>query len=216
MKEPDFFKTDIYWNLAGSSMHLHVSLWDRETERNAFAGSIRQGSAEVSEVFLHFLGGWMAHAREIAPFYAPYPNSYKRYVHQSWAPTAIAWSFDNRTAGFRIVGRDDSLRIECRIPGADANPYLAMAATLAAGMEGLRRGIRPPEIFSGDVYEASDLPRVPATLREATDEMADSEMLRAAFGDEVVEHYLHFFRTEQRKADEAVTSWERQRYFERA
>lgn len=203
-------------DLAGSSMHLHLSLWDGEKEHSAFPGSTRHGPVGASEVFLHFLGGWMAHAREIAPFYAPYPNSYKRFVYQSWAPTAIAWSFDNRTAGFRIVGQGDSLRIECRIPGADSNPYLAFAATLAAGMEGMRCQIKPPDIFSGDVYKARDLPRVPATLREATDELEGSQMLRAAFGDHVIDHYIHFFRTEQGKADEAVTNWERERYFERA
>lgn len=157
----------------------------------------------------------MAHARAIAPFYAPYPNSYKRYVSQSWAPTRIAWSYDNRTAGFRIVGKGNSLRIESRLPGADANPYLAFAATLAAGLDGLRREIEPPPVFSGDVYGAEDLPAVPGNLREATDEMEGSDMLREAFGGDVVDHYVHFFRTEQQKYDEAVTSWERARYFER-
>ena len=201
-------------DLAGSSMHLHLSLWDREG-RSVFPGDRDPGSVQVSHVFRHFLGGWMAHARAIAPFYAPYPNSYKRYVYQSWAPTRIAWSRDNRTAGFRVVGSGDSLRIESRIPGADANPYLAYAATLAAGLAGLRDRIEPPEIFTGDVYEAADLPTVPATLHEATDELERSDMLREAFGSDVIDHYVHFFRTEQRKYDEAVTSWERERYFER-
>ena len=193
-------------DLAGSSMHLHLSLWDGEG-RNAFAGE--------ADTFRHFLGGWMAHARAIAPFYAPYPNSYKRYAYQSWAPTRIAWSYDNRTAGFRVVGNGPSLRIECRLPGADANPYLAYSAALAAGLDGLERKIDPPAPFSGDVYQADELPRVPANLREATDELEGSAMLRRAFGDEVIDHYVHFFRTEQRKFDEAVTTWERARYFER-
>ena len=200
-------------DLAGSSMHLHLSLW--EGEENAFVGDSDLGPVQGSEAFRHFLGGWMTHARAIAPFYAPYPNSYKRYVSQSWAPTRIAWSYDNRTAGFRVVGKGNTLRIESRLPGADANPYLAFAATLAAGLDGLRRGIEPPPVFSGDVYTAEDLPEVPGNLREATDEMEGSDMLREAFGGDVVDHYVHFFRTEQRKYDEAVTSWERARYFER-
>ena len=193
-------------DLAGSSMHLHLSLWDEEG-RNAFVGE--------ADTFRHFLGGWMAHARAIAPFYAPYPNSYKRYAYQSWAPTRIAWSYDNRTAGFRVVGNGPSLRIECRLPGADANPYLAYSAALAAGIDGLENKIDPPGAFRGDVYQADELPRVPANLREATDELESSTVLRRAFGDEVIDHYVHFFRTEQRKFDEAVTTWERARYFER-
>jgi glutamine synthetase len=200
-------------DLAGSSMHLHLSLW--EEEENAFVGDSDLGPVQGSEAFRHFLGGWMAHARAIAPFYAPYPNSYKRYVSQSWAPTRIAWSYDNRTAGFRVVGKGNALRIESRLPGADANPYLAFAATLAAGLDGLRRGIEPPPVFTGDVYAAEDLPGVPGNLREATDEMEGSDMLREAFGGDVMDHYVHFFRTEQRKYEEAVTSWERARYFER-
>lgn len=206
------FMAKWHTDLAGSSAHLHVSLWDAEGRTNLFANG--DGSSE-SETFRHFLGGWMAHARAIAPFYAPYPNSYKRYVYQSWAPTAIAWSRDNRTAGFRVVGSGDSLRIESRIPGADANPYLALAATLAAGLDGIRQHTEPPAEFVGDVYEGADLTRVPANLAEATAELANSAMLRDAFGEDVIEHYVHFFQTEQRKADQAVTSWERARYFER-
>jgi glutamine synthetase len=206
------YRTD----LAGSSMHLHLSLWDKEAKRNLFPGDIHEGPLHVSNEFRWFLGGWMAHAREIACFYAPYPTSYKRYVFQSWAPTNIAWSYDNRTSGFRVIGQGTSLRIESRIPGADANPYLAYAATLAAGLDGIENKIEPPPLFSGDVYISQDLPKVPATLQEAIGELEDSEMLRRAFGQEVVDHYLHFFRVEQRKFDREVTSWERARYFERA
>ena len=201
-------------DLAGSSMHLHLSLWD-EDGHNVFPGDTELGPLRVADAFRYFLGGWMTHARAIAALYAPYPNSYKRYMYQSWAPTHIAWSYDNRTAGFRVVGSGASMRIESRLPGADANPYLAYAATLAAGLDGLRHQIEPPEMFAGDVYEAVDLPRVPSTLREATDELESSTMLREALGDEVIDHYVHFFRTEQRKYDEAVTGWERARYFER-
>jgi glutamine synthetase len=203
-------------DLAGSSMHLHLSLWDEGARRPLFPGRRKLGPIQASDTFRHFLGGWMAHAREITAFYAPYPTSYKRFVFQSWAPTNVAWSYDNRTSGFRVVGEGGALRIECRIPGADANPYLAFAASIAAGLEGIRRKIEPPRAFAGDVYVAENLPKVPRSLREATDLLAASSMLRAAFGDEVVEHYVHFFRTEQAKFDQVVTSWERERYFERA
>jgi glutamine synthetase len=203
-------------DLAGSSMHLHLSLWDRAGKRPLFPGRKKLGPVRGSDTFRWFLGGWMKHARALAPFYAPYPASYKRYVFQSWAPTNIAWSHDNRTAGFRVVGEGPSLRIECRIPGADANPYLAFAASLAAGLDGIRKRIEPPPLFTGDVYVAAGLPKVPGSLREATEEMLRSAMLRQAFGAEVIEHYAHFFRTEQKKFDQVVTSWERERYFERA
>jgi glutamine synthetase len=136
-------------------------------------------------------------------------------VDASWAPTRIAWSYDNRTAGFRVVGHGQSLRIECRIPGADCNPYLAFAAALASGLEGIRNRIEPPECFTGDMYAAGHLPRVPTALAEATELFEKSEFAVKAFGPEVVEHYSHFFRTEQAAFDRAVTDWERRRYFER-
>jgi len=203
-------------DLAGSSMHLHLSLWDKTGKKPLFPGKKKLGPLLSSDLFRWFLGGWMHHAREITAFYAPYPTSYKRYVFQSWAPTNIAWCHDNRTAGFRVLGQGGSMRIECRIPGADANPYLAFAASLAAGLAGIEKKIEPPPLFEGDVYVARDLPKVPASLREATDLVEKSEMLRKAFGPEVIEHYVHFFRTEQEKFDRVVTSWERERYFERA
>lgn len=149
------------------------------------------------------------------PFYAPTVNSYKRYVDGSWAPTRLAWSYDNRTAGFRVVGKGKSLRIECRIPGADVNPYLAYAAAMASGLAGIENKIEPPEIFIGDIYAASHLPRVPYTLEEATESFANSEFSKKAFGEKVVEHYAHFFRTEAAAYRNAVTDWERKRYFER-
>jgi glutamine synthetase len=158
----------------------------------------------------------MAHVRDIFAFYAPYPASYKRFVAGSFAPTGIAWSYDNRTAAFRIVGHGPSLRIECRAPGADANPYLAFAATLAAGLDGIARRIEPPPLFAGDVYTAQDLPQVPRTLPEALAALTQSPWAHETFGTAVIEHYAHFFRTEQRKFDAVVTNWERARYFERA
>jgi len=148
-------------------------------------------------------------------FYAPTVNAYKRYQDGSWAPTRLAWSFDNRTAGFRVVGQGQSLRIECRIPGADCNPYLAYTAALASGLDGIAKQIEPPAIFEGDVYAAQHLPRVPHTFREAIDLFASSNFVSLTLGADVVEHYAHFYRTEQQAFDSAVTDWERKRYFER-
>jgi len=190
---------------AGSSCHIHLSLW--RGGKNAFAGR--------SEAFRWFLGGWIAHVPDVMPFYAPTVNSYKRFVDASWAPTRLAWSDDNRTAGFRVVGEGESLRIECRIPGADANPYLALAASLASGLDGIANKTEPPECFTGDVYAAKSLPRVPYTLAEANGLFSESQFAKKAFGADVVEHYAHFFRTEVAAYDKAVTDWELKRYFER-
>ena len=198
---------------AGSSCHLHVSLWEGET--SSFPGDQVFGPVHGSDTFRYFLGGWMAHVPELMVFFAPTVNSYKRYQDASWAPTRLGWSYDNRTAGFRVVGHDQSLRIECRIPGADANPYLAYSAVLAAGLDGIANKIDPPTIFEGDVYQARELPRVPYTLREATDRFESSDFVGEVFGADVQAHYSHFFRTEQNAFDNSVTDWERWRYFER-
>ena len=201
---------------AGSSCHIHMSLSDTKNDEPLFPGNDSLGPIQCSETFRWFLGGWMAHIREVFAFYAPYPASYKRYVAGSFAPTGIAWSFDNRTAGFRIVGKGPSLRIECRAAGADANPYLAFAVTLAAGLDGIENKTEPPPAFEGDVYGARDLPQVPHSLNESIGALAGSKWARAVLGEDVVDHYLHFFRTEQRKFDAVVTDWERRRYFEQA
>jgi glutamine synthetase len=198
---------------AGSSCHLHLSLW--RDGQGAFAGDRQLGPVRCSDAFRWFLGGWLARVPDVMVFYAPTVNSYKRYVDPSWAPTRLAWSYDNRTAGFRVVGRGPGLRIECRIPGADCNPYLAYAAALASGLDGIRQRTEPPACFVGDVYAARDLPRVERGLPEATERFLASRFARQAFGDDVVDHYGHFFRTEQRAFATAVTDWERRRYFER-
>jgi glutamine synthetase len=198
---------------AGSSCHIHLSL-SREGE-NAFAGGERLGPVACSDLFRWFLGGWIAHVPDLMVFYAPTVNSYKRYQTGSWAPTRLAWSYDNRTAGFRVVGKGPSLRIECRIPGADCNPYLAFAAALASGLDGIENRIEPPPIFAGDIYAADNLPLVPRTLREATAIFAGSAFARRTLGTDVIEHYSHFYATEQEIFDRAVTDWERRRYFER-
>ena len=199
-------------NGAGSSCHLHISLWS--DNENAFRGTGQLGPITCSDTFRWFLGGWMAHVSEIMVFYAPTVNAYKRYQAESWAPTRNAWSHDNRTAGFRVVGSDTSLRIECRIPGADCNPYLALAASLASGIDGVEHRTEPPPMFEGDLYEAQDQPQVPQNLAEATASFGNSRFARDWLGDDTVDHYVHFFRTEVAAYDRAVTDWERQRYFE--
>ena len=201
--------------LAGSSMHVHSSLW-RDGGKTAVFASDAPRSAALPDLCRWWLGGLMQHARACTLLFAPYVNSYKRFRAGSFAPTAIAWAHDNRTAGFRIVGSGSALRVECRIPGADANPYLAFAATLAAGLDGIAKRIEPPPRFEGDAYGAASLPRVPGTLPEAIAEFEAAVLFREAFGAEVVAHIVHFARTEQRKFDETVTTWERRRYLERA
>ena len=195
---------------AGSSCHVHVSVWDRALQKNLFSAEGGQ-----SETFRHFLGGMMAAAREMTLFSAPTVNSYKRFTPGSFAPTRIAWGHDNRTCGFRIVGHDQSLRIECRIPGADINPYLTYAAAIAAGLNGLDERIEPPPESAGDAYKAEHIPEVPMTLREATEAFAGSALARSAFGGDVVDHYVRLARLEQEAFDREVTDWELMRYFER-
>ena len=198
---------------AGSSCHIHLSLL--QGGESVFAGDQAQGPLAASDLFRWFLGGWMARLPELMVFYAPTINSYKRYEDGSWAPTRIAWSHDNRTAGFRAVGAGSSLRIECRVPGADCNPYLAYAGSLAAGLDGIANKTEPPPHFAGDVYAARDLPAVPRTLEDAVERFAASDWASATFGGDVVEHYSHFFRMEIESFRSAVTDWERKRYFER-
>lgn len=207
------FMAKFHKDWAGSSCHIHISLWKKG--KNAFDGKKKLGPVNCSDTFKWFLGGCIKYTPDIMPFYAPTVNSYKRYADGSWAPTRLAWSYDNRTAGFRVVGAGKSLRIECRIPGADCNPYLAFAAVLATGMEGIKNKIEPPEIFTGDIYAANHLPRVPYSLKEANEIFEKSKFAEMAFGAEVVKHYAHFYRNEYHEFNSAVTDWERKRYFER-
>jgi glutamine synthetase len=195
-------KPDHTW--IGSSCHIHSSLW--RSGSSAFAGG--------GDVFEQYLAGQIACARELALFFAPNVNSYKRYAAGSWAPTTLAWGIDNRTCGFRIVGSGGAMRVESRIPGADVNPYLAFAATIAAGLHGIENGLSLPPAFEGNAYE-SDVERFPSTLREAIATLEGGSMARAAFGDDVVDHYLNYARTEQGLFDRVVTDWERQRLYER-
>lgn len=195
--------------LAGSSCHIHTSLWDRGGKKPLFT----EGGSP-SKLFRHFLGGQLSLAREFSYFYAPTVNSYKRYQASTFAPTRIAWAADNRTCGFRIVGEDSSLRIENRIPGADVNPYLAFAATIAAGLHGIDNKIEPPSELKGNAYEANVQP-VPKTLTEAIDLLENSSAAKSAFGEQVHRHYVHTARAEQAAFDRTVTCWERERNFER-
>ena len=197
---------------AGSSCHVHSSLWDRTGRRSLFAA---KGSRQGTPLFQQWLAGQMAMARELAYFYAPTVNAYKRYQAGSFAPTRIACGWDNRTCGFRLCGEGPGFRVENRIPGADANPYLAFAATIAAGLHGIAKKLKPPKLYEGNAYEDAALAQVPKTLREALDALAGSRVAREAFGARVVEHYLQHGRLEQRAFDQSVTDWELIRLFER-
>ena len=205
---------------AGSSFHLHSSLWDRAGARALFAPS-RGGNGKPANgrgwtpLFGQWLAGQMAMARELAYFYAPAVNSYKRYQAGSFAPTRIAVGWDNRTCGFRLCGEGAAFRVENRIPGADANPYLAFAATIAAGLHGIQHKLKAPKTYEGNAYEDATLAQVPKTLREAIAELERSKVARAAFSERVVEHYVHAARLEQQAFDQAVTDWELIRNFER-
>ncbi len=194
----------------GNSCHIHLSLRD-EAGRPVFAGD---GAHGFSPVFEHFLAGQLAYSRELALFLAPNVNSYKRFVEGSFAPTALAWGLDNRTCAFRVVGHGSSIRVECRIPGGDVNPYLAIAALVAAGLRGIDESLTLSPPFDGNAY-ASDAPRVPTSLHEALALFDSSAVARDAFGDEVVDHYVHAARVEVAAFDAAVTDWERYRGFER-
>ena len=194
----------------GSSCHIHISLWSKG--RNLFWDA---GKKQGSKIFRQFLGGLMKYGREFCYFFAPTINAYKRYQPGSWAPTKMAWAFDNRTVGYRVVGEGNSFRIENRMPGADANPYLAFAAMMAAGLAGMEEGLDCGEVYKGNAYADSKLPSLPVSLHEAAELLDKSRLARKAMGDAVVEFYAHSARAEARSYDNAVTDWEKKRYFER-
>jgi glutamine synthetase len=196
----------------GSSGHIHVSLWDEAGTASCFPEGDGGG---MSATMRHFLGGLVAGARELSLFIASTVNAYKRFATASWAPVHLVWGRDNRTCGFRVVGRGNALRIENRLPGADSNPYLAFAAVLAAGLTGIERRIEPPAEFRGNGYCATGEPRAPRSLYEAIDAWEASDLARETFGDAVHAHYLTMARVEQATYDGVVTDWERQRYLER-
>jgi glutamine synthetase len=193
----------------GSSCHIHMSLVDG-AGKSAFVDG-----EEETDVFRHFLGGVRNRIREVALFVAPSVNSYKRYATESWAPTSISWGRDNRTCGFRVVGHGASRRVECRIPGADVNPYLGFAALLAAGLDGVENATDPGPELKGNAYEAAEAEPFPASLNEAIDLWEQSDFARRAFGEAVWGHYLNYGRTEARLFSQVVTDYERRRMFER-
>ena len=202
---------------AGNSLHVHMSFTDARGE-SLFAGDgecLPGSEARPTDAFRHAIGGLLEHAQALSLLFAPNVNSYKRYVEDTFAPTRIAWGYDNRTLGFRVVGHGSSLRIECRIPGGDANPYLVYAGMLAAALDGIEKATDPGPLFEGNGYAAKDLPRVPGSLGEAIGAFEASALVRDAFGEEVVNHLLQFARVELAQYERAVTDFERARYFER-
>jgi glutamine synthetase len=196
----------------GSSCHIHSSVWNYDASEPLMWDA--DAPDHLSGVFEGWLGGQIEFGAELAWMFAPTVNSYKRYQPESWAPTALAWSIDNRTCGFRVVGRGSSYRLESRLPGADVNPYLAYAAIIAAGLEGIERGLEPPPRFNGNAYVAPGLPRVPANLGDALDRFSGSELARDAFGPDVHEHLCNTARQEWLAFNRAVTDWERRRNFD--
>ncbi|TVT08498.1 glutamine synthetase [Amycolatopsis bartoniae] len=194
----------------GNSCHIHISLRSADGEP-VLAGD---GPGGFSRTMEHFLAGQLACLRELTYFFAPNINSYKRFVPGSFAPTAVAWGTDNRTCALRVVGHGQSLRVENRVPGGDVNPYLAVAALIAAGLHGIENELPLEPEFIGNAY-GSDKPTVPSNLRDAAQLLSDSKVARAAFGDEVIAHYLNAARVELAAFDAAVTDWERIRGFER-
>ena len=189
----------------GNSCHIHCSFWEDGTPL----------FAEREGVYDAYIAGQVAHTHELSMFFAPNVNSYKRYAYGSFAPTTLLWATDNRTCAFRSVGHGPSLRLETRIAGGDANPYLAFAAIIAAGLDGIDSALPPVPPVAGSAYDA-DGQRMPTTLAEAVDLLDRSAFARAAFGDRVIDHYVNSGRHEVRAFESAVTDWEWTRSFERA
>jgi glutamine synthetase len=197
----------------GSSCHVHTSLWDAESGEDLMADPSHPSG--LSTVGRHFLGGQLHAARQLAWCAAPTVNSYRRYVPGSWAPTAVVWGEDNRTCGFRVVGHGAGRRIENRVPGADVNPYLVLAASVAAGLYGIDHELEPGEPYPVNAYEAADVARIPATLVEAIDELRSSAVALEAFGPDVHHHLLNTAEQEWAACNRHVSDWELARNFER-
>jgi glutamine synthetase len=201
------------FGLAGSSAHIHMSL--ARGGKNAFIDS--KDPMGMSPLMKQFMAGLLTYAGDITYFLAPYINSYKRFQAGTFAPTKAIWSNDNRTAGFRLCGENTKgVRVECRIGGADLNPYLAFAALIAAGLKGVEDELVLEPAFSGDAYVTKKLREVHKTLRDAVAALNKSKMLRSALGDAVVDHYVHTGNWEQFEYDRRVTDWELKRGFERS
>jgi glutamine synthetase len=201
------------FNDTGSSCHIHSSLWSLDGATAVFDD--HHGPHGMSDTFQHYLAGQIATAREFSLLWAPTINSYKRFQLGSWAPTGVGWGIDNRTLGFRKVGHGKGTRVECRIPGADANSYFAFAGTLAGGLYGIRHQLPLGDAFMGNGYEAADIPRIPWSIVEAIDLWEHSTIARECFGDEVHHHILTMAKAEWQAFNQTVTEWEMRRYFER-
>ena len=203
------------YGMAGSSSHIHQSLWSADGKTPHFHD--KAGLHGMSQMMQHYLAGQLTHASEITYFLAPYINSYKRFMAGTFAPTKAVWSFDNRTAGYRLCGADSkAIRVECRVGGADLNPYLAFAALLASGLDGIEKKMKLEPVFSGDAYSSTQkLREIPKTLRESIELLDKSTFLRGALGDDVVDHYVHTGRWEQFEFDRRITDLELKRGFER-
>ena len=198
---------------AGNSSHVHQSLWSLDGAPLFYDANAEYG---MSHLMRHYMAGLLTHAGAITYFLAPYVNSYKRFAAGTFAPTKAIWSMDNRTAGYRVCGEGTkAVRVECRVGGADLNPYLAFAALISAGIDGIERKLELEPEFKGDAYGGKDVREIPGTLRAAVKELDKSAMLREAFGDDVIDHYVHAGRWEQEAFDRAVTDWEVARGFER-
>ncbi|EPM48271.1 glutamine synthetase family protein [Pseudomonas syringae] len=204
------------WNneLAGSSCHIHSSLWSLDGKPLFYDASAPSG---MSALMKSYLGGLLKYSKDITLLLAPYINSYKRFQMDTFAPTKVAWSHDNRTVGFRVCGEGSSaVRAECRIGGADLNPYLAFSGLIAAGLSGIEENLNLPSPFVGNGYRDAQLPEIPKTLRAATEVASKSAWLREVLGNEVVDHYVHAAQWEQAEHDRCITDWELSRGFERS
>ena len=208
------FMAKYNFGLAGNSSHIHNSIWTADGKTPLFLDKSKQYG--MSDLMRHWVAGQMKYAKDFTYFLAPYINSYKRFQVGTFAPTKIIWSDDNRTAGFRLCGGGTKgIRMECRIGGADLNPYLAFAALIASGLAGIDEKLELEKPFEGDAYAGAKLTEIPKTLREAITSLEKSKMLRGAFGDHMVDHYLHTARWEQFEYDRRITDWELHRGFER-
>ena len=202
------------FNDTGSSCHIHSSLWSMDGETAIFQGG-HDDPHHMSPTFRHYLAGLIATAQEFSLLWAPTINSYKRFQLGSWAPTGIGWGIDNRTLGFRIVGHGKSTRVECRIPGSDANSYLAFAGQLAGGLYGIKNKLELGQPFTGNGYEAPDIPRIPWNMPDAIRLWEESSIARECFGDDVHHHILTMAKGEWMAFNQTVTDWEMRRYWER-
>ena len=200
-------------DVCGSSCHIHNSLFGTKSKKNIFYDD--KDSLGMSKTFKSYVAGQILFLRDLSIFLAPNVNSYKRFQEGSFAPTTAAWGLDNRTAGFRLAGHGNSIRIECRVPGADVNPYLAFSSLILAGLYGIENNLQLEDPFKGNIYQNKKAKIVPGTLREAIEIAKKSKLLPKIFLPDVLEHYIHSAQWEQSEYDKSVNDWEHKRYFER-